>query len=310
MTMITPSYLGETIEYSSLHACRSTLEDPTASQYYENLRIAARILSILGQTNQSDEYARQAEEVRAGINANLFNGDYYLARTDRTEMYPLASAWPLRFGLEPPEAKSKILNAIFEGAGPESTNFTLGGYGGDAFYDGLLNAGAAEFVVRDLARYQPMLKSNKACWEGFHLNAGLEVNHAWTSYPAYLLLKYIVGIQPTSGGFATFDVRPDTGGLAFAEGAVPTVKGLISARWEKGAEDRFTLSVTVPPNTKASIYIPKSTQQKFVVLETGRHLWPPGLAMEVPGVLAVQEEELFIQCQVGSGTYEFTKTRI
>ena len=31
MTMITPSYLGETIEYSSLHACRSTLEDPTAA---------------------------------------------------------------------------------------------------------------------------------------------------------------------------------------------------------------------------------------------------------------------------------------
>jgi len=32
MTMITPSYLGETIEYSSLHACRSTLEDPTRKQ--------------------------------------------------------------------------------------------------------------------------------------------------------------------------------------------------------------------------------------------------------------------------------------
>ena len=31
MTMITPSYLGETIEYSSLHACRSTLEDPSPS---------------------------------------------------------------------------------------------------------------------------------------------------------------------------------------------------------------------------------------------------------------------------------------
>ena len=33
MTMITPSYLGETIEYSSLHACRSTLEDPTWRVY-------------------------------------------------------------------------------------------------------------------------------------------------------------------------------------------------------------------------------------------------------------------------------------
>ena len=33
MTMITPSYLGETIEYSSLHACRSTLEDPTLVKF-------------------------------------------------------------------------------------------------------------------------------------------------------------------------------------------------------------------------------------------------------------------------------------
>ena len=36
MTMITPSYLGETIEYSSLHACRSTLEDPTSVTPYYN----------------------------------------------------------------------------------------------------------------------------------------------------------------------------------------------------------------------------------------------------------------------------------
>ena len=35
MTMITPSYLGETIEYSSLHACRSTLEDPTRAAIAE-----------------------------------------------------------------------------------------------------------------------------------------------------------------------------------------------------------------------------------------------------------------------------------
>ena len=38
MTMITPSYLGETIEYSSLHACRSTLEDPTSDMVRMDLR--------------------------------------------------------------------------------------------------------------------------------------------------------------------------------------------------------------------------------------------------------------------------------
>ncbi len=279
----------------------------TACQYCENLKIASRVFDVLGRWADSSHYAQAAEAVKDGINTNLFKGDYYLARTDRTEMYPLASAWPLRFGLEPCTVKSNILNAIFEGAGPESANFKLGGYGGDAFYDGLLHAGAAEFVVQDMVRYRPMLESNKACWESFHLSPGAEVNHAWTSYPAYLLLKHIVGIQPTSGGFATFDVRPATGGLAFAEGAVPTVKGLITARWQKGAEDRFTLFVTVPPNTVASIYVPKPTQQNFVLLETRRRLWPRSLPMEIPGILTVQEEELSINCRVGSGAYQFTQ---
>ena len=42
MTMITPSYLGETIEYSSLHACRSTLEDPTAPHPTTLMKITTR----------------------------------------------------------------------------------------------------------------------------------------------------------------------------------------------------------------------------------------------------------------------------
>ena len=39
MTMITPSYLGETIEYSSLHACRSTLEDPSSIRQGWNVTV-------------------------------------------------------------------------------------------------------------------------------------------------------------------------------------------------------------------------------------------------------------------------------
>ena len=48
MTMITPSYLGETIEYSSLHACRSTLEDPTR-------------LGRQNETSSRDSFARSVE---------------------------------------------------------------------------------------------------------------------------------------------------------------------------------------------------------------------------------------------------------
>ena len=47
MTMITPSYLGETIEYSSLHACRSTLEDPTCEDRvtYCNARLSQAMIA-------------------------------------------------------------------------------------------------------------------------------------------------------------------------------------------------------------------------------------------------------------------------
>ncbi len=272
----------------------------TASQYYENLLIASKVFSVLGQTNQSEDYSRQAEEVKAGINANLFNGEYYLARTDTNGMYPLASAWALRFNIEPAADKAKILAAIEKAGKPD-----IGGYGGDALYSGLLNAGGGAFAVQDLARYRPMLEENKACWEGFQLVRGYQPNHAWTAYPGYLFQKYILGIQPTSGGFATFDVRPETGGLTYAEGVVPTVKGLVTTRWDKGADGQFTLSVHVPANTRAAIYIPKLAKEDFTLMESGKLLWPAQSQFKDPGVLAVSEEGSAIKCLVGAGDYEF-----
>jgi alpha-L-rhamnosidase len=279
----------------------------TSCQYYDDLMIASHVFSVLGQTKQSAEFAQQAEEVKNGINAQLFNGKYYLARTDRKEMYPLASAWALRFNLEPPGTQSKILVTILA---PGKLN--IGGYGGDAFYSGLLNTGGGAFVVSDLARYCPMVENNKACWEEFGL--GGEVNHAWTSYPGYLFLKYICGIQPTSGGFATFDVRPETGGLTFAEGTVPTVKGLITTRWKKGRDGKFSLTIKVPANTRASIYIPKLADGiadgNFIITESGKDLWPAQSEVKDAGVLAVSDEGSSIKCLVGTGDYKFSEKQL
>ena len=272
----------------------------TACEYYQDLRIALRLFSILGEANQSDEYGRQAEAVRAGINTHLFNGHYYLARTDRKEMFPLASAWALRFNIEPAAKRAEIIESI-ETAGQPN----IGGYGGDAFYSGMLNAGGGAFVVRDLERYRPMLEENNACWEGFHLVRDFQPNHAWTSYPAYIFLEYICGIQPTSGGFATFNVRPETGGLMFAEGTVPTVKGLITTRWEKSNNGRFSLSVNVPANTRASIYIPKLIKGNFTIAESGKLLWPANPEIKAPGVLAVREADSAIKCLITAGDYRF-----
>ena len=55
MTMITPSYLGETIEYSSLHACRSTLEDPT---HHAERATGRSIDAIVALMAASEDYYR------------------------------------------------------------------------------------------------------------------------------------------------------------------------------------------------------------------------------------------------------------
>ncbi|HEX3624988.1 MAG TPA: family 78 glycoside hydrolase catalytic domain [Verrucomicrobiae bacterium] len=272
----------------------------TACQYYDDLLIASKVFSVLGQTNQSDDYLQQAEQVKDGINAHLFNGEYYLARTDTEKMFPLASAWALRFDIEPEADESKILNSIEKAGTPN-----IGGYGGDAFYSGLFNAGGGTFAIKDLNRYRPMLEEDKACWEGFQLVRGYQPNHAWTSYPAYIFPKYILGIQPTSGGFATFDVRPETGGLSFAEGAVPTVKGLITTRWERGNDGDFLLKVNVPANTRASIYIPKLSGGSSTITESGKRIWPAEAEIHDAGVLAVSNKDGSIKCVVGGGEYHF-----
>ena len=77
MTMITPSYLGETIEYSSLHACRSTLEDPTvagADPYRED-QLGGLSLTIAGLRQRDDLVLGDAR--RRGVPvAVMFAGGY------------------------------------------------------------------------------------------------------------------------------------------------------------------------------------------------------------------------------------------
>ena len=71
MTMITPSYLGETIEYSSLHACRSTLEDPT-QEYTESDEELVAMRDSFGRRNaDAQDILREKIAKRKDIAAEL-----------------------------------------------------------------------------------------------------------------------------------------------------------------------------------------------------------------------------------------------
>jgi len=71
----------------------------------------------------------------------------------------------------------------------------------------------------------------------------------WSSGGAPALTQYVLGVTPTSPGFATFTVEPHSGDLWWASGDVPTPHGPIHVSWRRDGTAVF-LQVTAPPGTK------------------------------------------------------------
>ncbi len=70
----------------------------------------------------------------------------------------------------------------------------------------------------------------------------------WSSGAAPALTRYVLGITPTSPGFATFTVTPHTGDLDYAEGDVPTPHGSIHVAWIR-RNGRIQIGVSAPHGT-------------------------------------------------------------
>lgn len=70
----------------------------------------------------------------------------------------------------------------------------------------------------------------------------------WSSGAAPALTRYVLGITPTSPGFATFTVTPHPGDLEYAEGDVPTPHGTVHVAWIR-RNGRIQIGVFAPPGT-------------------------------------------------------------
>jgi alpha-L-rhamnosidase len=95
-----------------------------------------------------------------------------------------------------------------------------------------------------------------------------DLSHSWGGTPLYQLTTQVLGVRPTTPGFATFAVAPQPCGLAWAKGVVPTPQGDIKVSWRKQGE-RLALELTVPEGCRAEVTLPGS--EKRVMLAPGRH---------------------------------------
>lgn len=62
---------------------------------------------------------------------------------------------------------------------------------------------------------------------------GKSLCHAWGANPVYLFGKYLLGVKPTSPGYATYTIEPTLAGLEWIRGKVPTPDGTIELYMNK-----------------------------------------------------------------------------
>ena len=77
---------------------------------------------------------------------------------------------------------------------------------------------------------------------------GDSMSHGWGSNVLVEIDRTLLGVTPTGGGYATFDVRRPASTLAWTSGTIPTPHGAITVRWQGSR-----LSLSVPAGTVASV---------------------------------------------------------
>ena len=110
-----------------------------------------------------------------------------------------------------------------------------------------------------------------------------------------------IEIDPEAPGYQHFVVRPRPGGgFTRVSARHETMYGTVRSAWES-KDGSFELLVTVPPNTRATVYLPAT--HLAAVTEGGQSLAVGG------GVIAAREERDAVVVEVGSGEYAFRTAR-
>src|SRR5262249_40077870 len=113
------------------------------------------------------------------------------------------------------------------------------------------------------------------------------------------MYEYLAGMRPDpeKPAFRHAVIRPyPVGDLSFVKASHETVDGKLASAWKRGG-GAFTLDVTVPANTTATVWIP--AKDAAAVMESGK------AANTAPSVKFVRSEAGNAMFEVESGTYSF-----
>jgi alpha-L-rhamnosidase len=254
--------------------------------YHTMISKLALMAELTGHTDDAARYRTLAGDIKNAFNAHFYNQQLRRYTTGgnagTTGATQTAQALALDAGLVPDAERPAVLEALVElvyafhptGDGPHFSGGTIG----MAPTVRALAAGGRDDVLWDL------LQENEQPSYGFFMeptvaNPGgmTTIGERWNrgDSKSHMILAQIeewfhtglAGIREASGSTAyrQLIIQPKpVGDLTFVKGSYATPQGLARSEWTK-RDQRFRLTVDIPANTGAEVWVPTQGQRPVVV---------------------------------------------
>jgi alpha-L-rhamnosidase len=275
------------------------------AMYHYDLSIAAKVAAMLGKTDDASAFLKQADEVKIAYNKAFFNA----ATKQYATGSQAANAMSVYMGLVDEQDKPAVINNIVNDLKGRGNALTAGDIGFRYLLRVLDDAGRSDVIYAmnsraDVPGYGYQLAHGAtALTESWAALPSVSNNHFMLGHLMEWFYSGLAGIRPAEGSIAfnRVEIRPEpVGDVTWAKANYQSPYGVISSSWKK-KNGVFELSVNIPANTSAVVYLPAGPDDLFTT--------PTGTTMKNrTGNRFFKYINGKIQIFVGSGDYTFTAT--
>jgi alpha-L-rhamnosidase len=277
------------------------------SYFFHDLELMERYARLIGKPDDAEAFRALADTMKPAFNERFFNEDSH----DYDNGSQTASVLPLAFGIVPEDQRDAVFNTLVDKI-TVGTNGHIGtGLIGGQWLMRTLSDGGRPDIAFTLATHITYPSWGYMVEHGattfWELWNGNTADPAMNSHNHVMLIGdlvtwfygYLAGIRADyrTPGYKVFTLQPEpVAGLNHVRATHNSLYGTIVSDWTRDG-DMFTWSVTVPPNTTATVHIPTSDSES--VTEGGVRL------SKADGIRNVHTSGVAIVCTVGGGTYVF-----
>lgn len=277
---------------------------------YDSLNHLSMIADVLGKTDEASAWSVKANALRAAINANLLNHEtgLYYDYSSTTNTNPGVTAMAINLGVADSALLDQQLAAISD---PSITNTSV--VLTYELFRAIMTYGNAQqkqsVYNRILTSWGPMInRGDSTCWEGFRDENSH--SHAWTAYPARILLQYFVGVTYNDVDYSDISVTPFLPtGLDNIDGTVtvPDNRGAVSVSLSR-ADGGYSMTVENTTADSALIAVPRVAEGNTVITSDGQTVFANGKGTNVAGLTYVKNDAEYVYFQADAGTSNFVST--